>query len=71
VQVDSPVEVASHDDISRFPLASRQDDQEREPHPLRHFGTLTQPEKTQDGNDDDDCADEVNDAVHKITFRMD
>jgi hypothetical protein len=29
---------------------------------------LAQPEKRQDSDDDDDCADDVDDAVHGITF---
>ena len=29
---------------------------------------LAQPEKGQDSDDDDDCADDVDDAVHEMTF---
>ena len=28
---------------------------------------LAQPEERQDGDDDDDCADDVNDAIHEIS----
>jgi hypothetical protein len=31
---------------------------------------LAQPEKRQDSDDDDDCANDVDDAVHEITFRV-
>jgi hypothetical protein len=31
---------------------------------------LAQPEKRQNSGDDDDCADDVDDAVHEITFRV-
>ncbi len=29
---------------------------------------LAQPEKTQDKENDDDCADDVDDAVHELAF---
>ena len=32
---------------------------------------LPQPEKTQNGDDDNDCADDIDDAVHEIAFRVD
>ena len=31
---------------------------------------LAQPQKRQDSEDDDDCADDVDDVVHEITFRV-
>ena len=31
---------------------------------------LAQPQKRQDSNDDDDCADDVDDIVHEMTLRV-
>ena len=36
---------------------------------LRPSSVSTQPEKRQDSEDDDDCADDIDDAVHAIAFR--
>jgi hypothetical protein len=37
---------------------------------LSPLDALAQPEKRQDSDDDDDCADDVDDAVHVVTFRL-
>ena len=39
--------------------------------PVQSIDALAQPEKRQDSEDDDNCADEVDDAVHEFAFRVD
>ena len=65
--------------VNRLQTGSRRDRHElhrepsridRSPGPFNHLDALAQPEKPQDSEDDDDCADDIHYAVHGISFRV-